>query len=256
MNGQPLVSIIIPCFNYGQFVHEAVESALNQSHPTCEVLVVDDGSTDDSVQILQTFGSRIQLIQQQNAGVVAARNRGWRASHGDFVMFLDADDLLPPAFVAQLLMALNADPSVAFSYGDTQFFGHEAALVRGCPWNVRKLLYRNYVFPSALMRRRALEKVGGFTAQTHLSFSFEDWDLWLTLAEAGFKGVYVPGVALQYRYHGAGRNAQGLHRRALLESELANRHPKLYARWDHALYLTLFRTLSRMRNIILRAPGT
>ena len=97
---KPLVSAIIPNFNYARFVCEAVESALAQTYDHLEVIVVDDGSSDDSLQVLKQFGDRIRVIAQPNAGVAASRNNGAAASSGEFVAFLDADDLWAPDKIA------------------------------------------------------------------------------------------------------------------------------------------------------------
>ena len=101
---RPFISVVIPCFNYAQYVTEAIESALSQSYPHKEVVVVNDGSTDDSLRVIQRFAGRVQIIDQSNQGSVAAYNRGFAATHpqGDLVIFLDADDLLAPGALARI----------------------------------------------------------------------------------------------------------------------------------------------------------
>ena len=107
----PLVSIIIPCFNAGRWVAATLESALAQTWPHCEIIVVDDGSTDDSLAIARTFAPRgVQVISQPNAGASAARNHGLRVARGDFIQFLDADDLISPDKIAAQVELLRARP--------------------------------------------------------------------------------------------------------------------------------------------------
>src|SRR5438309_4900890 len=92
----PLVSVVVPNYNYGRYVREAVDSVLGQTYPAVEVIVVDDGSSDDSLSVLQSYGSKIKLVVQPNGGVHKARNRGIEESKGEFVAFLDADDVWEP----------------------------------------------------------------------------------------------------------------------------------------------------------------
>src|SRR4051795_3380132 len=107
----PLVSVVIPNYNYGRYVRQAVDSVLAQTYPSVEIIVVDDGSSDDSVALLQSYGSSIKLVAQSNGGVHKARNRGIEESKGEFVAFLDADDWWEPTKLARQ-MELFADPRV------------------------------------------------------------------------------------------------------------------------------------------------
>lgn len=261
MNGQPglvTVSCVITTYNYGRFLAEAIDSVLSQSHQAVQVIVVDDGSTDDSVEIAKRYGQKIQLIQQPNSGVVAARNAGAAAATGTYLFFLDADDVLYPRFVEKLVAAVESagQPNVQLAYCDMEYFGTDTGSVRSCPWNPRKLLYRNYVIPAAIMTRQAFDAVDGYSQQLNQKVGFEDWDLWLSLLEAGFGGVYVPDVLFRYRLHGAGRNGPALKKRPELEAQLRRRHPSLYRNPVAILYLSVFATASRLRNLVIKAPGT
>ena len=111
-----LVSIIVPCHDHAQFVGEAIASAQGQDHPTIEVVVVDDGSTDESAAVIERCAG-VRLVRQQNAGLAAARNAGIRESRGDFLVFLDADDRLLPHAVSSGFRALQAEPDAAFVAG-------------------------------------------------------------------------------------------------------------------------------------------
>ncbi|OGV71715.1 MAG: hypothetical protein A3K19_12355 [Lentisphaerae bacterium RIFOXYB12_FULL_65_16] len=113
MSGTASVSVIIPTYNYGAFVGRAIESCLRQTHADVEIIVVDDGSTDDTPQVVAQFGDRIRSLRQDNAGVSAARNRGLEAARGAFVAFLDADDYLTPDSVERRLKALLQSPDAA-----------------------------------------------------------------------------------------------------------------------------------------------
>jgi glycosyltransferase involved in cell wall biosynthesis len=104
-----LVSIVINCFNYGRYVGTAIDSALAQSHTPCEVVVVDDGSTDDSWGVIQGYGTRVQALRQANGGQGAAYNTGFAACTGQWVLFLDADDVLDPQALQKCLAAARDD---------------------------------------------------------------------------------------------------------------------------------------------------
>ena len=109
-----LVSIIIPCYNNGQFIAQAIDSALAQSYPACETIVIDDGSTDSSLGIIKSYGSRIQWRTKANGGAPAARNDGLELARGEYIQFLDGDDLLLPDAVARRLEAMSAECDAVF----------------------------------------------------------------------------------------------------------------------------------------------
>ncbi len=250
-----LVSAIIPNYNYGGYVAEAIHSVLGQTYSNIEVIVVDDGSTDNSIEVLKQFDADLMLIRQSNQGVVIARGNGAKAAAGEYIFFLDADDVIHPTYVEKLVAATRTS-GAAFAYCDFEYFGLQNQIVRSCPWNKRKLLYRNYIIAAALIERKAFDAVGGFSIEVNQKASFEDWDLWLSLVEAGYSGVYVPEPLFKYRLHGKGRNVAALAQRSKLEKILHQRHPKLYKNLPNMAYLTLFRTASRLRNAIVKAPGT
>jgi glycosyltransferase involved in cell wall biosynthesis len=116
---KPLVSVVIPSYNMEAFTPQTVESVLAQDYPSVEVIVVDDGSTDGSVGALKRFGERIRLIEQKNSGACAARNRGLQECRGEFVAFLDCDDLWEPRKLTRCVETLLARPAavMAHSYG-------------------------------------------------------------------------------------------------------------------------------------------
>src|SRR4051812_3217208 len=106
------VSVVIATYNHGRYLREAIDSALAQTHPPLEVIVVDDGSTDDTAEILQTYGGRIRAMRQANAGVAAARNAGLAAASGRYVGFLDSDDVWAPDKLARQLAVFDAQPAL------------------------------------------------------------------------------------------------------------------------------------------------
>ncbi len=250
----PLVSIVIPCHNYGRFLSEAIESALNQTYGPVEVIVVDDGSEDNARAVAE--GYHVKVLEQPQSGVCAAINNGVRASHGTFVMRLDADDVLERTYVAETVAALDNDPTAHFAYTDVAYFGAATGTYPIEDFNVETLTERNYVHGSALMRRPSFDQIGGLDP-TLASARCEDWDLWLAFAERGFAGVRVAKPLLRYRQHYAPsrntltlRSPRVLRRNILMAARLQDNHPALFAT------RALVRRLSRLPSRLLRGSVT
>jgi glycosyltransferase involved in cell wall biosynthesis len=202
-DGGPLVSIVIANYNYGRFLGEAIQSALDQTYPAVEVILVDDGSTDDSLEVAARYP--IQVFPRKNGGVSAARNFGAAQSRGEYILFLDSDDKYEPQTVEKLLAALlAAPPRVAFAYSQMHFFGNEEYVWPSKPFSRKAMLRGPFVNICSLVRRSALEAVGGFDPTwepTH-----EDAEFWMRLFYHGHRGVLVPEPLHLYRLHGPSRN--------------------------------------------------
>lgn len=204
-----LVSVVMPCYNAAAFVAQAVDSVLQQTYPDVELIVVDDGSTDGSLDILRAYGDRLTLLQQPNQGPYPARNRGVAASRGEFLAFLDADDWWAPDCLARLHAAMHgSDAAVAYcgwqNVGlpgprgephvppDYEREGKlECFLRAAAPWPIH----------AALLRRSVWDEVGGF--DTALP-TVMDYDLWLRVG-ASRPVVRVDKVMAFYRHHQRGQ---------------------------------------------------
>ena len=196
---EPSVSIIIPCFNYGRFLPEAIESALGQTHVPLEVIVIDDGSTDDSHDVASRYVPSVELLTQPNQGLVSVLNRGLNEARGDYFVILSADDVLRSSYVETLLAALLAQPEAAYAYSEMEYFGARTGVFPAKPFSPALLLAGNYINATALTRRADALAVGGF--QPNPRNAWEDWDFWLRLLEAGRHGVPVSQPLLRYRRH-------------------------------------------------------
>ena len=203
----PRVSVLMPCFNQGAFIHEAIESVLGQTLPDAEILVVDDGSTDaDTVARLDALQTpRTTVLRTPNRGLPAARNLAARHARADVFCALDADDRLAPVWFERGLTILDRQPELAFVSHWLQAFGDESWTWTPTSCELPALLARNTVNGAALVRREAFEAVGGYD-ETMCS-GCEDWDFWLRLVERGFQGAIVPEVMFHYR-----RNASSMSR--------------------------------------------
>jgi glycosyltransferase involved in cell wall biosynthesis len=209
----PLVSIVIPCYNQGRYLHQAIESARRQSYPNVEVLVVDDGSTDDTVAVAAVHPAVIYR-RQENAGTAVARNHGLRDSRGEYVVFLDADDRLLPDAVARGVDYLAAHPDAAFVTGHVRLI--DEAGTPGVlpvqdhePAGYAALLRWNYIWTPGVVtyRRSALEAAGGFDPSAGGS---ADVELNLRLARRLPIGCHHR-VILEYRQHGANMTRDAAH---------------------------------------------
>ena len=186
------VSVVIPTYNYGRFVRDAVDSALAQTYRDCEIIVVDDGSTDDTRALLAPYGDRIRYLYQDNRGLSAARNAGIRAVRGAYVAFLDSDDIWMPAKIEAQMALFAANPDLGLvscggftmdvdgDVSDTRFV-RPAENDRNRGRVYRKLILGNFISggSNAVVRRACLDAVGLFDERLR---SAEDWDLWLRVA--------------------------------------------------------------------------
>lgn len=206
----PLVSIIIPAYNSRQWVGQAIDSVLAQSYPNIEIVVVDDGSTDDTAAYLKEhYGAheRVRLLDQPNGGVSRARNFGIGQAGGDLISFLDADDWLLPEKVARQVEFLQKHPEYQIAYcdfwcvydqGDELALPTGGRLIRGVSGNVLPdLLGRTLIAPhAAMLRRECLALAGGF--KEDLMYG-EDWEFWLRMAGYGFHFGFLPERDVVYR---------------------------------------------------------
>ncbi len=180
------VSVVIPTYNRANMLREALESVLRQSFQPTEVLVVDDGSTDLTKEVVASFGNkRIRYLSFSNSGVSSARNKGWRSALGDWVAFLDSDDLWLPQKLQRQIQAVDSRADVPLCYTDEIWIRHNRRVnpckhhAKHSGWIFQHCLARCIISPSsALIRRDVLEEMGGFDESMP---ACEDYDLWLRL---------------------------------------------------------------------------
>lgn len=198
-----LVSIVIPCYNGSLYLDQSIESALSQSHPNIEVIVVDDGSTDNSIEIAQSYAEHIRLIKQPNSGVSAARNTGIIHAKGEYIMLLDADDILEKEAVKDRLSIIQEEINTGMVVGYYREIDENGILL---PRNPRKRSYpagnvfysilKQSLPPSGwLIRKLVFKKCGYFDP---LIKGGEDWDL-LIRCSARFQVKYDPYPNALYR---------------------------------------------------------
>lgn len=221
-------AIVVTCHNDGETLSETIASVRNQD---CEIelVVIDDGSSDPLTLRLLTELARdgVAVIHQKNQGQAAASMTGLHATSAPYIMRFDSDDTLAAGAVAALANALDGSSTAAAAWGDVETFGLTSFRIPSAPaldpWLVT---YTNGITGSgALLRRTAVVEAGGW----QLASGFEDWDLWMSLAELGHVGVYVPRVVFRYRRGRAGQLAGRLPDTGQHFDELARRHASLFA---------------------------
>ncbi len=199
MTTTPRVSVLLPCFNHGAFIDEAVASVRGQTCQDFEIIVVDDGSTEpatiETVSLLS--GPGVTVLRTENRGLPAARNHAARHASGEVFCALDADDRLAPAWFEKGLRLLDDRPDVAFVSHWLETFGDEHWVWAPERCDLPALLARNTVNGAALVRRHAFEAVGGYDES--MRDGCEDWDFWLRLVESGRAGAIIPEVLFYYR---------------------------------------------------------
>lgn len=234
----PLISVIIPCHNYGKYIGEAINSIIKQTYSNWEVLVIDDGSSDETRAVTETYcqaNHRIRYHYQEKQGVSAARNAGFAMATGDYIQLLDADDLLATRKFEVQLALFAQYTTAALVYGDAYAFDNQPATVarkftkftlRNPPMSGKgnalalHMVYDNiFLISSPLFRRQLLEKLKGFNRTIT---AFEDWEFWYRAILSGEEFIYDnrPGTEFFVRAHG---NNTTLNRHKMWKSKLEAR---------------------------------
>ena len=226
MNNSYLVSVIIPCYNYADYIAETLESILSQTYSHWEVIVVDDGSVDSTSQIVAGYverDSRIQYHYQQNQGLSAARNKGISLARGEYIQLLDADDFIAKTKLEIQVDVLSNNEGASLVYGDTYIFTHELDV--NTPRKFRKFTFTmppmsgrggalavhmapdNIFLPGGpLFKRSMAENIGQFNKSL---FSLEDWDFWYRAVLKGYEFVYDNREGTEFYARSHGNNMSG-----------------------------------------------
>ena len=210
----PLVSVVIPAYNHVRYIGECVDSVLSQDHPAIEVIVVDDGSTDGTLERLQGYGTRITLLRQQGGRQARARNLALGVARGELIAFLDSDDRYRPGRIRAAAQAFRDDPSAALVWSDYRRIDAEGRLLEVCRWQghghghengdggfARELIAGNPICnATTTVRRSVLDEIGGFDERVPRVC---DGAAWYQIAARGHRFVHLPLPLLDYRAHGA-----------------------------------------------------
>jgi glycosyltransferase involved in cell wall biosynthesis len=195
------VSVVIPCYNSARFLAETVDSVFEQALVDCELLLIDDGSSDGTVDLIRSLTERAPIptrgARQANAGVASARNTGFAMAQGEFVVPLDADDLLAPGFLAAALAEAERT-GVDIVYPDRLEFGDVERLCVAGAFDLERLKRFNRLSYCALIRRALWSSLGGYRPNVS---GFDDWDFWIGAAANGARAAHLDGFPFRHRRH-------------------------------------------------------
>ncbi len=233
----PKVSIIIPVYNVEpSYINDAINSALNQTLDDIEIIVVNDGSTDiRTLEYLKTVNNpKIKLINQENKGLGGARNTGIRIACGEYILPLDADDIIDKTYAEKAYNVIENISDLGIVYCKADFFGTEAGEWQLPNYKFPDILSGNRIFCTALFRKSDWEKVGGYKKE--MRYGWEDYEFWLSLIENGAKVYKIPEILFHYRRHNVSmvKNITK-EQNKLLWKLIHEFHKDLYEKYGHLL---------------------
>lgn len=249
----PLISVVIPCYNYANYIKEAIQSVINQSYKNIELIVINDGSSDNSHEIIQALAQEYKFlyVNQKNSGVTQTSQNGLDLARGEFIKFLDADDKIYPNFLANALNALK-DPNTAFVYANADLMDENSNIRANKPCKncVSGKIFDNLVqdcfinTTTSLIRTSALKNVGGFDT----SINVQDYQIWLKMAQK-YEVAYINQAFGAIRIHANNMskrvefNIAAIHKTYLLFKDNLVVQKKI-----NQMYLLWFRQLSKTPN--------
>lgn len=200
MNSRPLVSVIVPCYNMGNYASDCINSVLAQTYSNWECIIVDDGSTDNTREIslqLTTLDDRIKYYKKENGGLSSTRNFGIKQANGQFILPLDVDDIISKNYVEEAVEAFNQNPDLKLVYCEAEFFGEKNG-----PWiqqefNLKDLARTNMIFCTAMFKKEDWVSVNGY--DENMKFGWEDWEFWISILKNGGEVKRLPLVGFFYR---------------------------------------------------------
>lgn len=225
-----LVSVIVPCYNQGEFISETLESVYRQTYDNWECVVIDDGSTDDSKIIALSYcekDRRFRYIFQENAGVSNARNNGIQQSSGKYILPLDADDVIAESYLEEAVNYMEDHPSCKLFYCHAAKFGAEQGPWELAPYVYGDLLWDNMIFVSAVFRKEDFLKTSGYNP--NMKTGLEDWDFWLSFLNPEDEVFCSEKILFYYRIKHSSRNTEMRKEQRLLHRQMVKNHPKMYA---------------------------
>lgn len=251
---EPLVSIIIPVFNAERYLEETLSSISAIPYPNVEVILVNDGSTDNSLQIATGYtekNNHARLINQPNQGVSAARNTGITHAKGKYILPFDSDDILCENYVGEAVRVLENDADVKVVCSKAEYFGDKTG-----PWDLPEfslfaLAHRNLLPVCCMYRKADWEKVGGYCTDFP---GREDWDFWINLLKNGGNVVKLPLVGFKYRMHTTSKRNRTRKYKRLIFTRLNERHPEFFKKQINGP-LRIHRKLSKPYNTFLSLLG-
>lgn len=210
MSGQSkiVVSVIVPAYNYANYLPECLDSVKAQSFQNWECIIIDNGSTDNTKEVVQKYvtnDSRFKYLYTENKGVSKARNLGVKNSSGEFILPLDADDKIHPSLLQKEVEQHQKNKDLTLVYSEAELFGNSSGKWNLPEYSFKDMLVENSIFCTAMYKRADFDRVGGYNENMHEGF--EDWDFWIALLQNDAKVYRVPEVLFYYRIRTNTRNS-------------------------------------------------
>lgn len=227
----PKISIVIPCYNAEKYLRETLDCLQKQTIEDWECVIVNDGSTDGSLEILKEYSakdSRYKYIDKENGGPAIARNIAIAASSGRYILPLDADDIIAPSYAEKAIEYLDVHSKCKLVYCKAEFFGDINEPFNLRDYNYYDLPYNNSIFCSCIYRRVDFDKTIGYNP--NMAFRNEDWDFLLSLLGENDEVYCLPEILFYYRQHGITRNHNVNEMVALANLQMVLNHPQIYER--------------------------
>lgn len=227
----PLISIIVPCYNHGEYIHECIDSVHNQGYKNYEIIVINDGSTDSYTnEVIQKISHpQIKIFETKNQGPSLSRNLGIKNSKGKYILPLDADNKVGKEFIKNAIEILEGNENIKIVNCDIQLFGAKKREIKLEPFSIRKILGKNIIECASVFRRSDFDKTNGYNS--NMKEGLEDWDFWLSILESGGDVYKIDKAQIFYRVNKASRNnsitPEGFKR---LRYQIYQNHKELYAK--------------------------
>jgi glycosyltransferase involved in cell wall biosynthesis len=197
-----LITVIIPCYNHGAFIDDAIASVINNDFENiCEIIVVNDGSTDQlTIDTLNSLeGETILVYHQENLGLAKARNKGIELATTEYLLMLDADNKINRDFLIEFKSLFSKNDSFDMLHGNAMYFGERDGIMHSKPLNFFGICKQNYIDACAIIKRETLIDLGMYDAKMPC-MGWEDWDLWIRMAFKNKKTIYCNRIFFEYRY--------------------------------------------------------
>lgn len=197
-----IVSVVIPCYNQGEYILDALSSVQTCNEPVYEVIIVNDGSTEPlTLKVLSYLKEKgYVVIDQDNQGLSEARNNGIKAAKGRYILPLDADNKIRLNYIPRGIEILDKYPEVGVVYGNAELFGDKTGVWEFPDFDVNRIIMGNFIDACAVIRKSLWENCGGYDSKIPDKLGYEDWDLWLGATEKGWQFYHVPEVLFDYRF--------------------------------------------------------
>ena len=231
-NNKILFSVIVPCYNYGKYLEECIQSVINQTYKKYEIIIINDGSVDNTYEIAtnligENTDTYIRLINQKNTGQPAiSRNNGIKFSNGKYILCLDADDKISPNYLQDAYETFNSNKDISILFPNLKHFGDEETYIQFQNVDPQLVFHQNCYLVSSIFAKKVWDETGGYSTNVP---GYEDWDFWVNAVSRGFQFKHLINSTLFYRKHGEGMYKIGSNRDQKNKANIILNNKKVYS---------------------------